>query len=518
MPKETQIRRALLSVTDKAGLVELAQALVSAGAELVASGGTREVLEKAGMKVRPVETLSGAPEAFAGRMKTLSFPICSGILYRRGDTADEKDRENLKIEPVDCVVVNYYPFEAKPSVETIDIGGPTLVRAAAKNAPDVLVLTHPNQYADVIQELKLKKKISEALANRCAVDAWVMTAHYDVAISNYFTQTEKKLRYGENPHQTAKVYVEKNPPILWQESITTQELSYNNVLDITAAYGIASDLKRIEERMGKRGTGVVIVKHNNPCGVAWVEGENEASQTEALEMAWNGDSVSAFGGVLVFTSAITEKTAAFFKDRFVEAVAAPGLTADSSALKSLMTVRKKIKAVAIERFCEEVKEVSISVPGAELKQDADLALDHQFKSVTKKELPKSKETLALFGTSIVRALKSNAVCLVRQTSKGALQLVGAGQGQPNRIEAIDWLAIPRAKRTLEASGGAIEDTVLVSDAFFPFRDSVDACAKAGIRTIVQPGGSLKDAEVIEACNELGIALAMSGKRHFKHTL
>ncbi len=501
--------------------------MAKSGTEIVATGRTAEVLKQGGLSIIPIEKVSGSPEAFQGRMKTLSFPVCSGILYRRGDALDEKDLKTLSIQAIDCVVVNFYPFEKaaekkdisqKELIDEIDIGGPTLVRAAAKNSPEVLVLTDPAQYPEVISQLNQSGSVAHEIVNTCAQEAWEKILAYDQAIANRLGKKKSlSLRYGENPHQSATLVFDENSPIAWpksqDEALTGAELSYNNIWDLSSAYALASDL----HLMGKDHQGVVIVKHNNPCGVSLVPPTVGASaQLLALKQAWEGDPVSAFGGVLAFTHPIQDETAQWLSERFVELVAAPGLARESTALKILVARRKNLKAVAIRRLGEMPKTSTLSIPGGQLIQTTDVGLDEQFKSVTEKQWTADKTPLARFGIAVTRALKSNAIALVRTTAQGSFQLVGAGQGQPNRIEALEKLAIPRAKECLKTTGGSLADCVMISDAFFPFRDTVDTAAQAGIRWIVQPGGSIKDAESVQACNEAGVAMVFTGTRHFKH--
>ncbi len=534
MSRNLKIRRALFTVSDKSGVVELAQAMAASGTEIVATGKTAQVLRDAGLVVRPIEELSGSPEAFQGRMKTLSFNVCSGILYRRGDAKDEADLVKLKILPIDSVVVNFYPFEKvvqdKPEasrhelVEEIDIGGPTLVRAAAKNAPDVLVLTDPSQYKDVIGELKANGSVSAECVHRCASRTWDRVLSYDQAIASKFgspTDTEsgaQALRYGENPHQSAHIELWPGAtPIGWNAALTPNELSYNNILDFSAAYLLAGDLLQIAPDCSS----VVIVKHNNPCGVASVpKGKN--AQLRALELAWQGDPTSAFGGVLAFTEALTAEAAMFLSERFVEMIGAPGLKFNTPETTSLLAKRKKLKAVPIHSFGAYPEALFVSVPGATLRQSPDKVLNETLKCVTR--LPfAAPEALSRFGIAIGRSLKSNAIALVRKLGDGSLQLLGAGQGQPNRIDALKVLAVPRALHLLkeeglsaEASRAALADAIMISDAFFPFRDTVDSAFEVGIRKIIQPGGSLKDGESIQACDEKGVSMVFTGVRHFKH--
>ncbi len=519
-----KIRRALLTVSDKDNIIALGQCFQKLGVELVATGRTAQVLLDAGLEVIPIEQISGSPESFQGRMKTLSFPVCSGILYRRGDVKDEKDLEKLGIKPIDCVVVNFYPFEAAASktgisrkelIEEIDIGGPTLVRAAAKNSENVLVLTSPTQYSQVIQELEENGQVQASTLDTCALSAWELIVKYDSCIARELGERSKKtLRYGENPHQKGYLEFEADSPIGWGSVLTSAELSYNNILDFSAAYALASDLIQL----CPDSTGVVIVKHGNPCGVSLVPRSHSNAQKLALTRAWEGDPTSAFGGVLVFTDPIQDEAASWLSQHFVELVGAPGLTQESSGLKILLAKRKNLKAVPVLRFGGVPKQSQVAIPGGLLFQTTDVDTEENLKSVTEMSWPQEKALLARFGILVCKSLKSNAIAIVRElhTSSGILQLVGAGQGQPNRIEALQSLAVPRAQSVLRTSEGSLGDCVMVSDAFFPFRDTVDRAYAAGIRFIVQPGGSLKDGESIQAANEHGISMVFTGVRHFKH--
>jgi phosphoribosylaminoimidazolecarboxamide formyltransferase/IMP cyclohydrolase len=321
--------------------------------------------------------------------------------------------------------------------------------------------------------------------------------------------------------------LEVNPesPVDWTgaSSLTPNELSYNNILDLSAAWSLMSDLSVLEKARSRGRPACVIIKHNNPCGVAVA-----ASQLEALELAWAGDPVSAFGGVVLFSTALEEKTAEWLKSRFIELVASPGLAPETAALRKLLETRKKLKAVSIRNFqplADPVKHtLRVSVPGGTLVQSPDTAsrdLSHpsEWKVPTRKSWSEALVPLAQFGIIVCRTLKSNALAIVREVpGTGAFQLVGAGQGQPNRVEALKHLAIPRARSVLSANPGesGLGQCVLVSDAFFPFRDTVDEAAQAGIRFIVQPGGSLKDSESVAACDEHGVAMVMTGVRHFRH--
>ncbi|MGE0615638.1 MAG: bifunctional phosphoribosylaminoimidazolecarboxamide formyltransferase/IMP cyclohydrolase [Bacteriovoracia bacterium] len=529
-----KIRRALFTCTDKTGIAPLALAMREQGAEIVATGKTAEILKQAGIPITPIEKVSGSPEAFQGRMKTLSFPVCSGILYRRGDAVDEADLKKLGISPIDCVVVNFYPFEKAVAsgatgaklVDEIDIGGPTLVRSAAKNSPHTLVLTHPSQYEGVIVQLKRDGEVGDATCARAAAAAWDMILAYDAAIAwEMGGQRRHALRYGENPHQRGWLEVDADSPIAWpagggqEAALTPNELSYNNILDLSAAFDLACELKQIH---GDGYTGVVIIKHNNPCGVAWVpkSGAPGDAQMRALELAWAGDPVSAFGGVLLFTDPLSATVAPFFKERFVELIAAPELRAGQGVLAQLLSARKNLKAVRIERFVNTAVRLSTTVPGGRLVQTPDAGGagpgGEALRSVTEKAFPPAKSQLAAFGGAICRVVKSNSIVIVAEAPGGAFQLVGAGQGQPNRIDSLKILAVPRALSVLGQSGRALDDCVMVSDAFFPFRDTVDEAHRCGLRYIVQPGGSMKDKDSVQACNEHGMAMAFTGVRHFRH--
>lgn len=516
MKRGMKPRRVLMSVSDKTGIVDLARAFIATHAEIIATGNTAKQLVDAGIPVTPIEKVTGLPEAFQGRMKTLSFHVCSGILYRRGNEKDEKDLRDLNILPIDAVVVNFYPFEKAVRekgdlIENIDIGGPTLVRAAAKNADNVLVLTDPSQYDRVIEDLRTGELTHETMID-CARHAWTHVEQYDIAIAREFgSYGTRQLRYGENPHQTASLQVDADSPIDWNQPLTATEISYNNILDLSHAYELASELIAKFPAYSS----VVIVKHNNPCGVATLKKTSAATQKEALLKAWEGDPVSAFGGVLVFTEALTMETAEWLSERFVELIAAPELSKNSVELQKMLLKRKNLKALSIRRFEGAPKIQEIRVPGGKLTQSYDHCEGEKLESVTKVSFPTALENLGHFGIRITKQLKSNAIALVREIP-GGYQLVGAGQGQPNRIEALKWLAIPRACGVLETTGGELAKCVMISDAFFPFRDTVETARDAGIRYIIQPGGSMKDKDSVASCDEAGIAMAFTGRRHFRH--
>ena len=511
-----KIRRALLSVSDKSQLIELAHAMHMVGTELFASGGTYKALQEAKIPAKLAEELAETPEAFQGRMKTLSFKIFSGLLARRSDPKDRADWEKLNIKLLDAVVVNFYPFDKNldknlsrvEMTELIDIGGPALVRAAAKNSPDVLVLTDPAQYAEIISQLNSHGEVDEGTTLKASAQAWDRVAEYDLSVQSVYGAGTKSLRYGENPHQKASLKINANSPLDWDRPLTSTELSYNNIVDLSSAYFLARDLKAaFPER-----TSVVIVKHNNPCGVASVAKTSPKAQLRALEKAWQCDPISAFGGVLIFTDEIDQEVLSYFGNRFVELLSAPHL--ESADLKDILIQRKNLKAVAVRHWDTEANQMRMSVAGGTLTQSLDQQLQEPLKGVTEAAWPSQWNELAHFGIYCNKTLKSNSVCLVREDQDQDYCMVGAGQGQPNRVEAMGKLAIPRAQ--LVTGQSELKDCILVSDAFFPFRDSVDVAATAGIRYIVQPGGSIKDMSIIAACNEHKIAMAFTGFRHFRH--
>lgn len=522
-----KIRRALFSVSDKDGCVGFARFLHARGVEILGTGGTMKKLEEAGITVTPMEKVTGNPEAFGGRMKTISFPFASALLYRRDNPDDVATAKKMGVEPVDLVVCNLYPFaEARKRnapdpelVEEIDVGGPTMIRAAAKNHAHVAVATSPSQYAQLMEEIAANDGgLTFATRKMLAVRAFQLLSHYDSAIAaelaarylgeeNHYLSLDrgKKLRYGENPHQNATFY--RDPEFAGEASIASADilqgkaLSYNNLLDADAALRSASDAWIAS---GSSRPAVAIIKHLNPCGLA-----TGRSALEALELAWEGDPVSAFGGILCFTTPVTKECADWLGDKFVELVVAPSVEADALAV---FAKKKNLRVLLCPPRRPELRERMIrSVLGGVLVQDEDEGLDAELRSVTKLAFPKEREKLAAFGIMAAKHLRSNAIALVREHKNGNFQLVGAGMGQPNRLDSMRALAGPRAKEK-----GALSDLLLISDAFFPFADGVEAAADVGIKFIVQPGGSIRDEEVIAAADKAGIAMAFTGRRHFRH--
>ncbi len=521
-----RIRRALFSVSDKDGAVGFARFLAEQGVEILATGGTAKKLTDAGVAVTPMETVTGNPEVFGGRMKTISFPFASSLLFRRDHAEDVATAKKMGVEPIDLVVCNLYPFQearkrgaSDPElVEEIDVGGPTMIRAAAKNHAHVAVATHPGQYAELMAEIEASEgALGFSTRKKLAVVAFRLLATYDSGIAEELSarylgeethylclDRGKKLRYGENPHQSATFF--RDPFFAVESSIASADilqgkaLSYNNLLDADAALRSASDA--FFAAGGEKPT-VAIIKHLNPCGLAVAGG-----LLEALELAWAGDPVSAFGGILCFSHAVDEACATWLGDKFVELVVAPHV---EPAALAIFAKKKNLRVLLCPLRKPGTKERMIrSVYGGVLIQDEDEGLDSELRSVTKIPFPREKLALASFGIMAAKHLRSNAIALVR-AHKNSFQLVGAGMGQPNRIDSLRALAGPRAREK-----GGLEELVLISDAFFPFADGVEAAGDLGIRYLVQPGGSIRDEEVIAAADRMGMAMAFTGRRHFRH--
>ena len=532
------VKRALLSVSDKTGIVEFAKVLTGFGCEIISTGGTKKVLEEAGIKVTEISKVTGNPEAFSGRMKTISFNIESAILFDREKDAAEAVK--LGIEPIDLVVCNLYPFSKVKEfganfdtlIENIDIGGPTMVRAAAKNFKYVGIVTDVNDYEKIIFELKENNgKISAETRYELMRKAFNHTADYDALIATTMDENAdeksirlhftggKKLRYGENSHQKGFFYREsgKADSLYDMKVLHGKEISYNNLNDIQGAIDSVKDLNRFA---------VGVIKHSNPCGLSEAD-----DQFIALQHAWAGDPISAFGSIVSFNRPVEVETVRFFelnnedksKRKFVEVVVAPGYSEE--ALKYL-EFHKNLRIVQYDpdkcRSKVDMKYLHNSL----LVQDADTKLFEKMEIVTKKQIDvKKKKELIEFGLKAMRQVKSNSIVLVREADKGVFQLLGMGAGQPNRLISTR-LAIDKASENLiiEYDGDDILDcfdrefgkAILVSDAFFPFPDNVVTASQAGIKTIVQPGGSMRDKKVIKACDDLDIAMVFTGLRHFKH--
>jgi len=525
------IQRALLSVSDKTGLESFARQLSQLGVELLATGGTLKLLAKAGIPVREVSEHTGFPEMMDGRVKTLHPKIHGGLLALRDEPSHKKAMEQHGIAPIDLVVVNLYPFEqttAKEGVErseaidNIDIGGPSMVRSAAKNHRYVTVVTDPADYGRVLDEMqKNGGATTEPLRRALAQKAYALTARYDAAISRWLFEEDRRgasewsfpssfslagslargLRYGENSHQKAALYLtpEKGPSAARAEVVGEgKELSYNNFVDLDSALALCLEF---DEPF------VCVLKHNNPCGAA-------AAKTivEALAGAWAGDPLSAFGSVLGFTRPVDLASAEFLvsENRFVEAILAPSFEPDAlERLKSGAKWGKNVRLLACGPIGTEQKAQSPlevkPLRGGFLLQERDLALGGTAKlePVTKAKATSEQLAALLFANKVCKHVKSNAIVLASGT-----KVLGVGAGQMSRVDSVK-LAVAKA-------GAGAKGSVLASDAFFPFPDGVESAMDAGASAIVQPGGSVKDKEVIAACDKRGVPMLFTGTRHFRH--
>lgn len=520
----TPVRRALLSVYDKHGLVQLARALTELHVELLSTGGTARMLRDEGLTIRRVSELTGVPEMLDGRVKTLHPMVHAGILAIRDNERHRKDLDTYGAQPIDLVVANLYPFEKtarmeglgiQEIVEMIDIGGPTMVRAAAKNFRDVGVVVDPQDYDRIVEELRELGGLTEKLRLELARKAFAHTASYDTAIFSFMGQIEPDgtrrapdslfpqkltlavekaadLRYGENPHQRSALYVElqgNEPTIARAHQIQGAELSFNNYLDLDAAVDTVCSLDHC---------GVAIIKHGNPCGVA-----KDDDPLEAFRKAKACDPDSAFGGIVAFNRRVDDRTAEELTGMFLEAVAAPDFTADA---RSILAKKKKVRVMQIgdtrlyRRPGLDVRRVS----GGYLVQEWDTTDHLDEAQVVTRRAPTEEEWRALrFAWRVARHVRSNAIVLALPD-----RTVGIGAGQMSRVDSVR-LAIAKA-------GPRVKGAALASDAYFPFRDNIDEAAKAGINSVIQPGGSIRDQEVIDAANELGLAMVFTGRRHFRH--
>lgn len=513
------LKRALISVSDKEGIVEFAKELRSLDIEIISTGGTASLLKENGIEVIGISEVTGFPECLDGRVKTLHPKIHGGLLAIRGNSEHMKQIEELGIEPIDIVVVNLYPFRKtimkegvtlEEAIENIDIGGPTMIRAAAKNYQDVVVLVDPADYRTVLEELKETGDVSLKTKFRLSYKVFEHTSHYDTLIQQYLrskldedsfpdtlTLTFEKvqdMRYGENPHQKAVFYRETGTCtgcITSAEQLHGKELSFNNINDTNGALEL---LKEYDEPT------VVAVKHANPCGVGSAD-----SIYEAYMKAYEADPVSIFGGIIAANREIDSKTAVEINKIFVEIVIAPSFTQEAL---EILTQKKNIRLLKLADISRKLPEGALDmkkVSGGLLVQDIDNELynESDIKVVTKKQPTAEELETMKFAMKVVKHTKSNAIVIARSK-----QTVGIGPGQMNRITA--------AKLAIDYGQEKCRGAVMASDAFFPFPDCVEAAHKAGIAAIIQPGGSVKDQESIEACDRYGIAMVFTGVRHFKH--
>ena len=524
-----QIQRALLSVSDKRHLSEFAQGLAARGIELYSTGGTRRHLEELGLEVHDIAGYTGFPELMGGRLKTLHPKVAGGLLARRDNPGDVAALREHNIATFDLVVVNLYPFQetiADPDVsvaeaiEQIDIGGPTMVRAAAKNHAFVTIVTDPSQYASVLAAIEADGGTSQEQRRELAGAAFALTAQYDRAIADYFAainrpppadegallpeqwsptyQRRAALRYGENPHQSAAVYGREDftgPSLLTAEQLNGKELSYNNLLDLDSALTIVRHLPAAS---------AAVLKHNNPCGAAQAD-----DLATALRRAFDGDPVSAFGSVVGVNQTLDGPAAEVLVEpgRFVEAVVAPEFTPE--ALQLLTTVPKwktNVRLMQIGPLDQPQDRLQVRhLEGGLLVQEADAQPDEpsEWSVVTETQPDAELREELQFAWAICRHVKSNAIVLCREKA-----LVGAGAGQMSRVDSVE-IAIRKA-------GDRSRGAVIASDAFFPFDDSIQPAAEAGVRAVIQPGGSRRDEEVIAACDRHQLPMIFTGRRHFRH--
>ncbi len=533
-PQLAPVRRALLSVSDKTGLIELGQRLAAVGVELLSTGGSAKALRDAGIAVTDVSELTGFPEIMDGRVKTLHPKVHGGLLGRRG--TDDAVMGELGITPIDLLVLNLYPFEStvakadctlEQAIENIDIGGPAMLRSAAKNWNDVGVLTSPEQYAEALGEVENQGGLSRATRFKLAVAAFNSVANYDGAISDYLSGLELNdsldaitghaafpaqvnsrfvklmdLRYGENPHQQAAFYRDLHPAagtLATFQQVQGKELSFNNIADADAAWECVRSFSK---------PACVIVKHANPCGVAVsLEGIGRA-----YDLAYQTDPTSAFGGIIAFNREVDAATAqAIVARQFVEVVLAPAYADD--ALKAFLKKGNvRVLVIPLPRdgslLSAQPGNHSKRVGSGLLIQTADLGMvgAENLKVVTRRAPTEAEIHDLIFAWKVAKFVKSNAIVYARDR-----QTIGIGAGQMSRIYSARIAGIKAADEKLEVRG-----SVMASDAFFPFRDGIDAAAAAGIRAVIQPGGSMRDAEVIAAADEHDMAMVFTGMRHFRH--
>ncbi len=517
------IKTAILSVSDKTGLVEFAQVLKSFGVKILSTGGTAKLLADNQIDVIEVSEHTGFPEMMDGRVKTLHPKIHGGILARRELTSHQEAMKSAEIEGIDLVVVNLYPFRetvANPNcsfedaIENIDIGGPTMVRAAAKNYQHVAIITDPIDYQKVTQELQSTQgAIGKELRFDLAKKAFSHTAEYDAAISNYLTSLNQEgsrqafpdvytvqykkaqsLRYGENPHQNAAFYVEAKPALGSLANFTQQqgkELSYNNIADSDAAWGCVKQFTA---------PACVIVKHANPCGVAVAE-----NTLLAYQKAFKTDATSAFGGIIAFNRELDAVTAEAVTKQFLEVLIVPSLTAEAQAI---LATKQNVRVLTVPSLENSPMLDYKRVSGGLLIQSSDdhILTEKDCRIVTKKQPTSTQINDLFFAWNVAKFVKSNAIVFA-----GNGQLLGVGAGQMSRVDSTKI-----AQLKAEHAGLVLQGSVAASDAFFPFRDGVDVLAAAGASAIIQPGGSIRDEEVIAAANEHDIAMIFTGIRHFRH--
>ncbi len=521
------VERALISVFDKTGIVDFAKRLAALKIEILSTGGTAKLLREAGVDVRDVSDFTGWPEMLGGRVKTLHPKVHGGLLFRRKNTEDQKQAAEHGIAPIDLVVVNLYPFEATAAkagltteelIENIDIGGPAMLRSAAKNFESVTVVTDPSDYERVARELESTSETALATRLELARKVFATTSRYDGMITmelerlsaegghvelsakpalpervHIALRRQQELRYGENPHQAAALYVPAGRPpagLAAAKQLQGKELSYNNFVDLEAARSLAAEFKN---------PAAVIIKHNNPCGTA-----EQATLLDAHLKAHACDPVSAFGGVLAFNRIVDAATAEEVAKLFVECIVAPGF--DEKA-KSIFTAKKNLRLLELPADgLEPQRELQLKrILGGMLVQQPDLGeiLDNELRTVTKRAATPEEMHTMRFAWKVSKHVKSNAIVFAKD---GAT--LGIGAGQMSRVDSVK-IAVMKARSSLAGS-------VVASDAFFPFSDGVEEAAKAGATAVIQPGGSVRDPDVIAAADRLGLAMVFTGMRHFLH--
>ncbi|MFO7810974.1 MAG: bifunctional phosphoribosylaminoimidazolecarboxamide formyltransferase/IMP cyclohydrolase [Candidatus Delongbacteria bacterium] len=562
--EHVKIKRALVSVSDKTGAAELCAILEKKEVEIFSTGGTYKLLKESGIKVKEIAELTNFAEMMDGRIKTLNPKVHGGILAVRDNTKHMSEAEKNEIPMIDLVVVNLYPFEstvAKPDVsldeaiENIDIGGPAMLRSSAKNYRFVTVITDPADYQRFVEEFEISGKTSLKFRQEMARKVFARTSLYDSAISEYMDnvlagrpkkiitlQNGKKLRYGENSHQAGVLFTDNMPgkTLAGSKLISGKEMSYNNYLDAQAAIDTVLEFDQ---------PAAVVIKHNNPCGAA-----TGTDAREAIEKAWFSDPISAMGSVVAFNREFDMDALRFFRGKetehlsftvhnnklvpsnirrkFIEVLIAPSYSQEALEYITKKKNFQNVRVIAIDlQTSKKAKDFELKrIDGGYLYQTTDNELFSKFETVTKKDFSKQMRSLAKFSYKCTKHTKSNAIVLCRKTENG-FQLLGMGAGQPNRIDSLRKLAITKAVENLEYEHRVLgiktdfeeyfkkiisENTVLASDAFFPFDDTVRTAADQGIKYIIQPGGSQNDADSISACDELGIAMIFAGNRHFRH--
>lgn len=527
-PDMVKVKRCLISVSDKNGIVDLAKALIGMGVEVISTGGTAELLRGGGLEVKLVSEVTGFPEILSGRVKTLHPEVFGAILARRDKEGDAKDLAEQGIEPIDMVVCNLYPFEHVVSkgevsleevLENIDVGGVSLLRAAAKNYPWVVVLSDPARYDDVLRELEENDGcVSDKLRHQLASSAFELTSKYDELISKYLENWKptppkgeahfpnsisadyvkvKELRYGENPHQKGALYRESESSelsVVDAEQLQGKELSFNNILDLEAALSIVLEFEM---------PACSVIKHSNPCGVGI--GENIS---DAYRRAHLADPVSAFGGIVGLNRPVDAETAEEITSTFIEAVIAPGYSEEAV---ELFKKKKNLRLMALpdrEKGTPQRGWDLRKIRGGVLVQEPDtfVVVPSSWELVTERQPTEKEREALLFAWRVVKHIRSNGICLATRE-----RTIGIGAGQMSRVDAVE-LAIKKAQGVGAYTGG----TAMASDGFFPFRDSIDLANEAGVSAVIQPGGSIRDQEVIGACNEHNMAMLFTKERHFRH--